>query len=120
SIAHNAGGVSVPSVPADSPPPSVLAFPARRSSDLGVAVTFAAAAGSGTVTPTTPVATGTDGIAAATSWTLSPTAGTNTLTATASGLTGSPVTFTATGTAGTATRSEERRVGKERRARGAP
>src|SRR5439155_1415712 len=47
---------------------------------------------------------GTDGIAAATSWTLSATAGTNTLTATASGLTGSPVTFTATGTAGAATR----------------
>src|SRR5439155_364817 len=70
----------------------------------GVAVTFAVAPGNGTVTPTTPVTTGTDGIAAASSWTLSPTAGTNTLTATASGLTGSPVTFTATGTAGAATR----------------
>src|SRR5207244_6099071 len=57
-----------------------------------------------TVTPTTPVTTGTDGIAAATSWTLSTTAGTNTLTATASGLTGSPVTFTAQGTAGAATK----------------
>src|SRR5207237_2103084 len=56
----------------------------------------------GGVPPTTPVNTGADGIAALTSWTLSPTAGTNTLTATASGLTGSPVTFTATGTAGAA------------------
>ena len=69
----------------------------------GVAVTFAVAPGSGTVTPTT-VTTGGDGIAAATSWTLSTTAGTNTLTATASGLTGSPVTFTAQGTAGAAAR----------------
>src|SRR5439155_15707430 len=55
-------------------------------------------------TPTTPVTTGADGIAAATSWTLGPTAGTNTVTATATGLAGSPVTFTATGTAGAATR----------------
>src|SRR5439155_1309154 len=52
----------------------------------------------------TPVATGVDGIAAATSWTLSATAGQNTATATATGLAGSPVTFTATGTAGAATR----------------
>src|SRR5256884_436963 len=70
----------------------------------GVAVTFAASPGSGTVTPTTPVATGANGIAAATSWTLSATAGQNTATATATGLAGSPVTFTATRTAGAATR----------------
>src|SRR2546426_8707752 len=61
----------------------------------GVAVTFAASPGSGTVTPTTPVATGVDGIAAATSWTLSATAGQSTATATATGLAGSPGTFTA-------------------------
>src|SRR5207302_3381873 len=99
----------------------------------GVAVTLAASPGNGTVTPTTPVTTGTDGIAAATSWILGPTAGPNTVTATATGLAGSPVTFTATGTAGAATRlvlttppsstarsgqalaqrSEERRVGDE-------
>src|SRR5205823_8236319 len=54
------------------------------------------------VTPTTAVSTGTDGIAALTSWTLSPTAGPNTLTAASGSLSGSPVTFTATGTAGAA------------------
>src|SRR2546429_2135862 len=67
-----------------------------------LAVTFSPAAGSGTVTPTTPVSTGSDGIAALTSWTLSPTAGSNTLTAASGSLSGSPVTFTATGTAGAA------------------
>src|SRR5207302_24048 len=46
--------------------------------------------------------TGSDGIAALTSWTLSPTAGTNTVTASSGSLSGSPVTFTATGTAGAA------------------
>src|SRR5207253_3067464 len=69
----------------------------------GVAVTFSPAAGSGTVTPATPVSTGSDGIATLASWTLSPTAGSNTLTATSGSLTGSPVTFTATGTTGAAT-----------------
>src|SRR2546428_11833122 len=66
----------------------------------GVAVTFTLAAGSGTVTPTTPVSTGSDGIAALTTWTLSATAGSNTLTASSAAFSGSPVTFTATGTAG--------------------
>src|SRR2546428_4794515 len=69
----------------------------------GVAVTFTLAAGSGTVTPTTPVSTGADGIAALTTWTLSATAGSNTLTASSAAFSGSPVTFTATGTAGAAT-----------------
>src|SRR5256886_8527919 len=66
--------------------------------------TFAPAAGSGTVNPTTPVTTGPGGIAAVSSWTLGTTAGPNTLAATAagSGITGNPVTFTATGTAGAA------------------
>src|SRR2546430_2685602 len=66
--------------------------------------TFAPAAGSGTVNPTTPVTTGPGGIAAVSSWTLGTTAGPNTLTATAagSGITGNPVTSTAPGTAGAA------------------
>src|SRR5207237_1602601 len=68
----------------------------------GVAVTFTPALGSGTVTPTTAVSTGSDGVAALSSWTLSATAGSNTLTATSGSLSGSPVTFTATGTAGAA------------------
>src|SRR5207253_352645 len=104
SIAHNAGGTSAPAGTAVTPPPSVIVKDASGNPVSGVAVTFAANPGSGTVTPTTPVNTSADGIAAATSWTLSPTAGTNTLTATASGLAGSPGTFTATGTAGAATR----------------
>src|SRR2546430_36380 len=66
--------------------------------------TFAPAAGSGTVNPTTPVTTGPGGIAAVSSWPLGTTAGPNTLTATAagSGITGNPVTSTAPGTAGAA------------------
>src|SRR5207253_1837813 len=83
-------------------PPSVIVKDANGNPVAQVAVTFAPAAGSGTVTPTSPVNTGTDGIAALTSWTLSPTAGSNTLTAASGSLSGSPVTFTATGTAGTA------------------
>src|SRR5438477_502886 len=70
SIAHNAGGTSAPAGTAVTPPPSVIVKDASGNPVSGSAVTFAAAAGSGTVTPTTPVATGTDGIAAATSWTL--------------------------------------------------
>src|SRR5207248_2312847 len=84
-------------------PPSVIVKDANGNPVGGVAVTFTPAAGSGTVTPTTPVSTGSDGIATLTSWTLSATAGSNTLTATSGSLTGSPVTFTATGTAGAAT-----------------
>src|SRR5205085_2495656 len=87
-----------------STPPSVIVKDANGNPVTGVAVTFSPAAGSGTVTPTTPVSTGSDGIAALTSWTLSPTAGSNTLTAASGTLSGSPVTFTATGTAGAATK----------------
>src|SRR5213078_3790449 len=106
SIAANGGGTSAPAGTAVTPPPSVIVKDASGNPVPGVAVTFATAAGSGTVTPTTPVPTGSDGIAAATSWTLSSTAGPDTLTARAegSGISGNPVTFTATGTAGTATR----------------
>src|SRR5256886_16672449 len=74
-----------------NPPQSVIVRDASGNPVSGVAVTFAASPGSGTVTPTTPVATGANGIAAATSWTLSATAGQNTATATATGLAGSPV-----------------------------
>src|SRR5207247_6085928 len=95
SIAPNGGGTSAPAGTAVNPPPSVIVRDASGNPVSGVAVTFAASPGSGTVTPTTPVTTGTDGIAAATSWILGPTAGTNTATATATGL----------------ARSEERRVG---------
>ncbi|TMF11991.1 MAG: hypothetical protein E6I38_04115, partial [Chloroflexi bacterium] len=83
--------------------PSVIVRDANGNPVGGVSVTFAVASGGGTVTPTTSVTTGANGIAAVTSWILGPTAGPNSLTATASGLAGSPVTFTATGTAGTAT-----------------
>src|SRR5207249_3252735 len=82
--------------------PSVIVRDANGNPVGGVSVTFAVASGGGTVTPTTSVTTGANGIAAVTSWILGPTAGPNSLTATASGLTGSPVTFTATGTTGAA------------------
>src|SRR5438445_9664074 len=85
-------------------PPAVIVQDQFNNPVAGVAVTFAPAAGSGSVSPTTPVPTGAGGIAAVTTWTLSTTAGPNTLTATAagSGISGNPVTFTATGTAGAA------------------
>ncbi len=68
-------------------------------------VTFAPAAGSGSVTGGTQT-TNASGIATVGSWILSTTVGTNTLTATAagSGISGNPVTFTAEGTAGAATK----------------
>src|SRR5438045_934371 len=87
-----------------SSPPSVLVKDANGNPVSGVAVTFSATGANGTVDPPTPVRTGTDGIAALTSWILSATAGPNTLTATSGTLSGSPVTFTATGTAGVATK----------------
>jgi len=69
----------------------------------GVAVTFAAAPGSGTVTGGS-VLTDLNGYASPTSWTLGTTAGINTATATSPGLTNSPITFSATGTPGAATK----------------
>src|SRR5256885_4004902 len=66
SIAANGGGTSAPAGTAVTPPPSVIVKDAGGNPVAGVAVTFATDAGSGTVTPTTPVPTGTDGIAAAT------------------------------------------------------
>src|SRR5207248_8130339 len=104
SIAPNGGGTSAPAGTAVTPPPSVIVRDASGNPVSGVAVTFVASPGSGTVTPTTPVTTGTDGIAAATSWTLSATAGQNTATAKIGRAAGRERTFTATGTAGAAKR----------------
>lgn len=67
---------------------------------VGVVVTFAASAGSGSAVPSVDT-TGSDGIAV-THWTLGNTAGPATLTATAAGATGSPQTFHATALAGAA------------------
>ncbi len=103
SIAVNAGNGQ--SATAGSPvatPPSIIVKDVNGNVVTGVAVTFAIGSGGGTVSPAIPVATGTDGVATVTSWTLGPTAGTNTLTATSGTLSGSPVTFTATGTPGAA------------------
>src|SRR5439155_1218005 len=103
SIAVNAGdNQSATAVTTVATPRSVMVKDANGNRVGGVCVTFAVASGGGTVSPTTPVTTGANGIAAVTSWTLGPTVGPNSLTATASGLTGSPVTFTATGTTGAA------------------
>src|SRR5437667_8045497 len=80
--------------------PSVIVRDQFNNAVAGVAVTFTPAAGSGTVSPTSPVTSDSGGIAAVTSWTLGATAGTDTLRATATGLAGSPVVFLATATAG--------------------
>src|SRR5207249_2763159 len=103
SIAVNAGDNQTATVnTAVATPPAVIVRDQFNNPGPGVAVTFAVAAGGGSVNPTTPVTTGADGIAAVTSWTLGTTAGANRLTATASGsgITGNPLSFTATGTAG--------------------
>ncbi|PYO40908.1 MAG: hypothetical protein DMD33_16090 [Gemmatimonadetes bacterium] len=103
SIANNSPiSQSAPAGTAVASPPSVIVRDASGNPVAGVEVTFATGINSGTVDPTTPIATGADGIATVTSWTLSPIAGPNTLTATPSPgtLTGSPVIFTATGTPG--------------------
>jgi adhesin/invasin len=81
-------------------PPAAKVMDQFGNPVAGVAVTFAVASGGGTVSPTTPIATGAGGVAAVTSWQLGSTAGANTLTASAAGLT--TVTFSATGNSGTA------------------
>jgi hypothetical protein len=84
--------------------PKVKVTDANGNPVAGVPVTFAVTAGGGSVNPTTAVATGADGTASATSWTLGVVAGANTLTATApgNGIAGNPATFSATGTVGSA------------------
>jgi Bacterial Ig domain/Bacterial Ig-like domain (group 3) len=86
--------------------PSVKVTDADDNPIQGVLVTFTVSGGGGTVVPTTPVATGANGIAAVTSWRLGPVAGQNQLTATVPGTTvaGSPAVFTAIGTVGGANR----------------
>lgn len=97
-IAKNAGDNQTAAVStAVSTPPSAIVRDASNVPVAGVPVTFAVASGGGTVSPTTPVNTDQNGIAAVTSWIVGPAVGQNTLTATASSLAGSPLTFTATG-----------------------
>ena len=87
--------------------PTVLIQDANNNPVANVAVTFVVTGGGGSVSPTTAVATGANGRAAVTSWTLGTALGANTLQASASGpngpLSGSPLTFNATSVAGAAT-----------------
>ncbi|MEO7062709.1 MAG: MBG domain-containing protein, partial [Dokdonella sp.] len=78
--------------------PSVIVTDAGGHPVAGVAVTFAAGAGNGTLVAANQT-TDANGIATLGGWILDPTPGTNTVTASAVGLTGSPVTFTADGAA---------------------
>jgi len=84
--------------------PSVTLKDANNNPASGVTVTFAVAAGGGTVTGGTQT-TNASGVATVGSWTLGTTAGANTLTATASApaLAASPVLFTASALTGAAT-----------------
>jgi len=105
---HSPTTQSAPAGTAVASPPSVIVTDANGNPVSGVEVTFATGLNSGAVDPATPVATGTDGVATVTSWTLSTLAGLNTLTATAApdGINGNPVLFTATGTPGTPSSSQ--------------
>jgi hypothetical protein len=101
---NNQTGAAGQALPND---PTVLVQDANNNPVANVAVTFAVTGGGGTVVPTTAVATGANGRASVTSWTLGSALGANSLQATASGpngpLTGSPLTFSATAIAGAAT-----------------
>lgn len=102
-LALDAGnGQSAAAATAVAIAPSVVARDVSGNTVAGVTVTFAVTSGGGSISPTTPVTTGANGIAALTSWTLGGSAGTNTLSASATDLAGSPVAFTATATAGAA------------------
>src|SRR5439155_1009814 len=94
---------SAPAGSAVSSPPSVIVHDGSSNPVQGVTVTFAPAAGSGSVTGGTQTTNG-SGIATVGSWTLSTTAGPNTHIPTPSRLAGRPVPFTAEGTAGAATK----------------
>lgn len=79
------------------PQPVVVEVDDRLDAPVqGVTVDFAAAAGSGSVNPTS-ASTGVDG-RASTTWTLGGTDGADTVTATSGSLTGSPLNFTAKAT----------------------
>src|SRR5690349_4573052 len=98
-----AGSVTPQQAEAGTPvsdPPAALVTDGAGNPVAGVPVTFAVAAGAGTIDPTTPVTTNAQGLAQLTSWVMGTTAGANTVTATAAGLSGSPVQFDATGTNG--------------------
>ena len=77
--------------------PSVKVTDQYGNAVPGVAVTFAATTGGGSVTGGTQ-STNASGIATVGSWTLGASAGLNTLTVTSTGLGGSPLAITATGT----------------------
>jgi subtilisin family serine protease len=101
SIALNDGGGQTTGTGGVVPvAPSVVVTDADNNHVAGVPVTFQVTAGGGTVDPTTPISTNTNGIATVTSWTLGASPGPNSLSASASGLAGSPVVIEATGVAG--------------------
>lgn len=75
-----------------TPPPSVIVQDAFGNLKPGVAVTFNAATGNGTITGAAQT-TNASGIASVGSWTLGSVRRPDTLTATAAGLAGSPVTI---------------------------
>jgi hypothetical protein len=105
-IAFQAGnGQSATVATAVATDPAVIVTDQFGNPVQGINVTFTVTGGGGTIAPASPatVGTGTNGIAALTSWTLGTTAGTNTMTAASGTLTNSPLTFTATATPGTAT-----------------
>ncbi|MGH7704066.1 MAG: beta strand repeat-containing protein, partial [Gemmatimonadales bacterium] len=86
-------------------PPSVLVTDAFGNPVPSVPVTFTLTGGGGSISPASPaaIATGPNGVAVLTSWTLGPVVGSNTVSAASGTLRGSPVGFTATSSAGTAT-----------------
>ncbi|MEO8636065.1 MAG: hypothetical protein ABI587_12380 [Gemmatimonadales bacterium] len=101
-IAIQAGNAQAAQVgSAVTTPPAVLVTDQFGNPVSGVAVSFAVASGGGSVAGGAATS-GTNGIAAVTSWTMGTVVGSNTLTATSAGLTGSPRTFTATATVGAA------------------
>jgi hypothetical protein len=87
---------------AASPAPSVLVTDAFGNPVSGASVHFAVSGGGGSISGSGDVQTGSNGVAAAGTWTLGTSPGVNTLTVTSGSLTGSPVTFTVTTSAGAA------------------
>jgi Big-like domain-containing protein/invasin-like protein len=100
---HGGDGQSATAGSAVPVAPSAIVTDRGGNPVPGIGVTFATAAGNGSVSPTTPIPTDGGGIAQVTSWTLSATAKPDTLTATSAGLAGSPLVFTATAFSGAAT-----------------
>ena len=84
-----------------TPLPAVIVTDGGGNPVSGVAVTFAVAAGNGSITGGAAI-TGVNGVATVGSWTRDVVAGADTLTATAAGLAGSPVRFTTLAVAGPA------------------